>query len=288
MASTDPDTRRRVRAEVNYVRNPPPDGAAPLTFVTEDERRSTMQAVPGHDVWIHDVRGVDTSLDREGFVLVDHPSAVPDFDDIEEDPGVDQRYMDEMTDLLAAVTGAATVVMLGGGKKRYGESATDKLSGLKNARPARYPHADVTDDSGLDLAVGYARGMLGVDLADVERWALFNMWRSTTPPPQDHPLAVCDARTIGRDDGVPVMAVTEIRGGGGELEFATTGYTHNPGHRWCWFRDMTPDEVLVFATHDSDPARPHRVAHTAFTDPSCPPGTPTRASVEIRGLALFD
>ena len=128
---------------------------------------------------------------------------------------------------------------------------------------------------------------LGVDLADVERWALFNMWRSTTPPPQDHPLAVCDARTIGPDDGVPVMAVTEIRGGGGELEFATTGYMHNPGHRWCWFRDMTPDEVLVFATHDSDPARPHQVAHTAFTDPSCPPGTPTRASVEIRGLALF-
>jgi hypothetical protein len=62
---------------------------------------------------------------------------------------------------------------------------------------------------------------------------------------------------------------------------------HNPGHRWCWFRDMTADEVLVFKTHDSDPERAHRVAHTAFTDPTCPPGTPTRASVEIRALALF-
>ena len=288
MAVTEPDARRRVRAEVNYVRNPPPDGAPPLTFVTEDERRSTMQTLPGREVWVHDVRGVDTSLDREGFVLVRHTSAVPDFDEIEEDPAVDQRYVDEMTALLADVTGADRVVMLGAGKKRYGESATDRLSGLKNARPARYPHADVTDDSGLDLAVGYARGLLGVDLADVDRWALFNMWRSTTAPPQDHPLAVCDARTIEPDDGVPVMAVTEIRGGGGELEFATTGYMHSPQHRWCWFRDMTPDEVLVFVAHDSDPARPHRVAHTAVTDPSCPPGTPTRASVEIRGLALFD
>ena len=31
-----------------------------------------------------------------------------------------------------------------------------------------------------------------------------------------------------------------------------------------------------------------RVAHTAFTDPTCPPGAPTRASVEMRALALFD
>jgi hypothetical protein len=50
---------------------------------------------------------------------------------------------------------------------------------------------------------------------------------------------------------------------------------------------MTPNEVLVFKTHDSDPARAHRVAHTAFDDPTCPPGTPARASVEARALALF-
>ena len=43
----------------------------------------------------------------------------------------------------------------------------------------------------------------------------------------------------------------------------------------------------VFTTFDSDPTRPHQVAHTAFTDPGCPPGTPTRASVELRALALW-
>ena len=59
---------------------------------------------------------------------------------------------------------------------------------------------------------GVASLVPGLDLADFGRWALFNMWRSTTPPPQDHPLAVCDARTIRSDDGVPVVAVTEIRG----------------------------------------------------------------------------
>lgn len=291
MAVTDPETGspdagRRVRAPVNYVRNPPPAGAAPLTFVTEDEPRSTMQTRPGRDVWIHDARGAATTLAREGFELVAHRSGIRDFDAIEEDPDVDQRYVDEMAELLAEVTGADAVVMLGPGKKRYGEAATGKLAGLVNAKPARYPHGDVTDASGRDLAAGYARGVLGVGLREFGRWALLNMWRSTTPPPQDHPLAVCDARTIDPDDAVPVVAVTELRGGGA-IEFETTGYLANPAHRWCWFPDMTPDEVLVFTTHDSDPARAHRVAHTAFTDPTCPAGTPTRASVEIRGLALF-
>jgi hypothetical protein len=282
----DTEAQRRVRATINYVRNPPPPGAEPLTFVTEAEERSTMETLPGHEVWIHDVRGEETSLDREGFVLVDHVSAVADFDRIEEDPAVDQQYIDEITTLLAEVSGADRVVMLGGGKKRYGESATEKLAPLKNAKPARYPHGDVTDVSGPEQAAGLVAFVPGLELAEFGRWALFNMWRSTTPPPQDHPLAVCDASTIRAADGVPVIAITEIRGLG-DFEFETTGYLHNPDHRWCFFRDMTPSEVLVFKTHDSDPSRAHRVAHTAFTDPACPPGTPTRASVEMRALALF-
>jgi hypothetical protein len=276
----------RVRADVNYVRNPPPAEAEPLIFVTEDEQRSTMETLPGQAVWIHDLRGANTSLDDEGFVLVRHESSVPDFDDIEEDPGVDQLYIDEMTDLVRDVTGAARVVMLGGGKKRYGESATDKLAPLKNAKPARYPHGDVTDASGPEQARGLASMVAGLELDDFSRWALYNAWRSTSQPPQDHPLAVCDARTVDPADGVPVIAVTEVRGLG-DLEHETTGYLYNPAHRWCYFRDMTPDEVLIFKTHDSDPRRAHRVPHTAFTDPTCPPDTPTRSSVEMRALALF-
>jgi hypothetical protein len=273
-------------ATVNYVRNPPPDGSPPLTFVTEAEEHSTMQTRPGREVWITDLRGQPTSLDVEGFELVEHHSAVADFDCIEEDPLVDQLYVKEISELLIRVTGAKRVVMLGGGKKRYGESATDQLASLKNAKPARYPHGDVTDRSAVEQAEGLAAFTPGLKLPDFERWALFNIWRSTTPPPQDHPLAVCDGRTIGAADGVPVMAVTEIRGVG-EFEFETTGYVYSPHHRWCYFRDMTPDEVLIFKTHETDPARAHRVAHTAFTDPTCPPGTQTRASVEMRGLALF-
>jgi hypothetical protein len=275
-----------VQAEVNYIRNPAGPGVPALTFVTEAEDRSTMQTLPGRLVTMHDLRGIATSLDREGFQLVDHVSAVTDFDDIEENPAVDQLYSDEMAELLRRITEADHVVMLGGGKKRYGEAAKDKLAPLKNAKPARYPHGDVTDESGPIQAVGLLSMVSGLDLADYGRWALFNMWRSTSRPPQDHPLAVCDARTVDPADGVPVVAVTEVRGFG-NIDFETSGYLFNPAHRWCWFRDMTPREVLIFKTHDTDPGRAHRVPHTAFTDPGCPPGTPTRSSVEMRGLALF-
>jgi hypothetical protein len=277
---------RMVEAEVNYIRNPVAPGAPPLTFVTEAEELSTMVILPGQPVWIHDVRGEATSLDEEGFVLVRHTSEVSDFDDIEELPEVDAVYIDEMARLLEGVVGADRVIMLGGGKKRYGEGATDKLARLKNAKPARYAHGDVTDTSGPAQAEGLASMLGGVTLTGFSRWALFNMWRSTTPPPQDFPLAVCDARTIVPADGVTVVAVTEVRGLG-HLEADTTGYIYSPRHRWCYFPDMTPEEVLIFKTHDSEPGRAHRVPHTAFTDPTCPPGNPTRASVEMRALALF-
>jgi hypothetical protein len=281
----EPETQRRVRAEVNYVRNAPPKGAPPLTFVTEAEERSTMVVLPGRSVWIEDLRGIETSLDREGFRLVRHASRVEDFDEIEEQPKVDQAYVDETTDLLREVTGATVIVPLGGGKKRYGEGATEKLAGLKNAKPARYAHGDVTDASAQMQAAGLAQAA-GLDLQEFGRWGLFNLWRVTTPPPQDFPLAVCDARSLRPDDIAPVMAETEIRGVG-MFVFETSGYLYNPAHRWCFFRDMTPQEVLIFKTHDSDPTRARRVAHTAFTDPTCPPGVATRGSVEMRALALF-
>jgi hypothetical protein len=275
-----------VQADVNYIRNPSPAGSEPLTFVTEVQDRSTMETLPGRPVVIYNLRGTKTSLDLEGFALVPHVSSVSKFGDIEEDPATDQLYIGEITQLVTEVTGAAKVVMLGGGKKRYGESADEKLSRLKNGKPARYPHGDVTDVSGPAQAEGLLSFTTDLRLADFPRWALYNVWRSVTPPPQDIPLAVCDARTVDPADGVTVVAVTEIRGHG-TLRFDTTGYLYRPAHRWCYFRDMTPDEVLVFKTHDSDLDRAHRVPHTAFTDPSCPPGTPTRASVEMRALALF-
>ena len=276
-----------VVAEVNYIWNPPPERGEVLEFVTEAEELSTMRTLPGRAVPITNARGLGTELDREGFVLVQHHSPVEDFDLIQVDAAVDQQYVEEITALLARTTGASRVFMLGGGKKRYGESATEKLASLSNAKPARYPHADNTDVSSVELVNMLAAFVPDLDVSHYSRWALYNLWRATTPPPQDFPLAVCDARTLAPSDEVTVKAITE-EVGAGAIRHDTTGYLHNPAHRWYYFPEMTPDEVLVFKAHDTDATRARRVPHTAFTDPTCPAGVPTRASVEMRGLALFD
>lgn len=279
-------TTSSVEAEINYIRNPPPPGGAVLEYVTEDEERNTMVTRPGQPMPITNARGMDTDLEREGFRLVHFPSAVADFHQLQVDPSVDALYVEETAAMLTELVGAARVIMLGGGKKRYGESAVDELAALKNAKPARYPHADNTDASALELARLFEMFVDDLDLGAYRRWAMYNVWRAITPPPQDFPLAVCDARTVSPSDEVTVTAITEELQG--SMVHDTMSYVHNRAHRWYYFPDMTLDEVIVFKSGDSDSAGTVRVAHTAFTDPTCPPGVPTRASVEMRAVAVFD
>ena len=245
-----------------------------------------METLPGRTVRITNARSLESDLDREGFALVPHTSSIVDFDLIQDDPDVDQRYIDEMADLLARVTGASRTFMLGRGKRRYGEGAKDKLAPLPNAKPARYPHADNTDSSATGLVEMVGAFVDGIDLTAYSRYAMYNMWRAVSAPPQDFPLAVCDARTVAPQDEVTVTAIT-LEKDSGAITHDTTGYLYNRAHRWYYYRDMTPEEVLVFKAHDTDRSRSVRVPHSAFTDPTCPAGVQTRASVEIRGLALF-
>jgi len=287
LAVSQARTTSGVEAEINYVRNPPPPGGEALEYVTEAEERSTMVTLPGRPMWIADARDLTTDLDREGFTLVRHVSRVADFHLIQEDTAVDQRYMDETAALLAETTSARRIIMQGGGKKRYGEPASDRLAGLPNAKPARYPHADNTDVSAAELAQLMDTFIGDLDLRRCSRYAMYNVWRAFSPPPQDFPLAVCDAQSITPADEVTVTAITKERSAG-EIIHDTTGYLYSPAHRWHYYPNMTIDEVIVFKSHDSDPAHVRRVPHTAFTDPTCPPGVSTRASVEMRALALFD
>ena len=286
MVASETISHQGVDAEINYIRNPSPPQGDVLRFVTEAEEQSTMETLPGRTVRITNARWLESDLDREGFALVPHRSSIIDFDLIQDDPEVDQCYIDEMTDLLAQVTGASKTFMLGRGKRRYGEGAKDKLSPLSNAKPARYPHADNTHASATGLVEMVGAFVDDIDLTGYSRYALYNMWRAVSAPPQDFPIAVCDARTVASLDEVTVTAIT-VEKDTGEITHDTTGYLYNPAHRWYYYQDMTPEEVLVFKAHDTDPRRSIRVPHSAFTDPTCPAGVPTRASVEMRGLALF-
>jgi hypothetical protein len=64
--------------------------------------------------------------------------------------------------------------------------------------------------------------------------------------------------------------------------------SYNERHRFCWWSDMTPDEVLVFLQYEQGRGQTSTVMHTAFSDPRCPAGTPPRQGIEARAYVFLD
>jgi hypothetical protein len=166
------------------------------------------------------------------------------------------------------------------GIRRFSERSA--LSGsLDNSRPARFAHVDISDPTAAAFAQRAAPP--GRRLA---RFAHYNVWRALSAPPQDVPLAVCDARTVSAAD---LLAADAVFDAPGEPEWSFEGLVlaHAAAHRWHWFPDMHPEEALVFTTHDSEPGRAHCVPHVAFDNPACAPQWAPRVSIEMRALALW-
>jgi hypothetical protein len=129
------------------------------------------------------------------------------------------------------------------------------------------------------------------------RFIASSLWRTFSDPPQDYPLAVCDARSVGRDEGIPntmfiVDRLPDEQTMLGQMENekgapAAAIFHFNPAHRWWYFSGMTRDEVLMFKFHDSDASKALRAPHTAFHDPSFA-NPKTRMSIEFRTFAYFE
>jgi hypothetical protein len=231
-------------------------------------------------VEIEDARLLATppSLGREGFTLRKHVSAVRDFRDSAE---VARVYPEEIAQLVLQVSGADAIVVNPSGVLRFSESSKE-CGTLNNSQPARFIHIDVSDAT----AHAFAERSRPQNGAPLRRFAHYNVWRVISPPPQDVPLAVCDARTLAPADLVAADAVFDMPGKP-EWSFEGLLVHHSTRHRWWYFSSMTRDEALLFKTHDLDPKEPHHVPHSAFNDPSCPAGAAPRASIEMRAIAYW-
>lgn len=260
-----------VKAEVNY--------SAPMTarprFHANDQSGDVLNLDP-QTVEITDGRQCPPTLDREGFALVSHRSKVPDL----RDPQFHNLHKKEIEDLVIKLTGADKAVANSPGVLRFGEKSSESGQ-LNNSRPARFIHIDINDETAAQFAQASAP-----EGANVKRAAHYNIWRVLTPPPQDVPLTICDARTLEPGDLIEADAIFDMKGQP-DWSFTALLVKASPRHRWVWFSDMTPDEVIVFITNDSDPAQPHHVPHSAFNNPLCPPDAPPRASIEMRAIAYW-
>lgn len=266
MAQPPPTTSRHVvSASVNYIASM----SERPRYHANDASRDVLVLDP-REVRITDARSLRQTpmLEREGIALVAHRSAVTDFRDA---TAVAAVHPAEIERLIGERSGADRVVVTSPGVLRFSERSPD-CGRLNNSRPERFVHVDVSD------ATAAAFAERSQSEGRPCRFAHYNVWRALTPPPQDVPLAVCDARSVAGKDLVAADAVFDNPG---------SVVRHNAAHRWLYFANMSPDEVIVFKTYDADPSQPSQVPHSAFDNSTCPPSVAPRASIEMRAIAYW-
>ena len=147
------------------------------------------------------------------------------------------------------------------------------------AKPSRQVHNDHTVNS----APRRVRDHMGADAEELlkHRFGIVNVWRPVRGPVQDSPLALCDARSFTDEDLIASdLVYAHVRGETSRVEY-------NPRHRWYYFSDQQPDEVLFIRVHDSaNDGRARLSFHTSFDNPLTP-GAPPRESIEVRTLVFF-
>jgi hypothetical protein len=273
------DAAPGVSATLNYLA---PGSARNRLYVAPGGHMTTTQYAPRR-VRIANGRPHcdDFGLDRSGFTLLDHRSAVADLGDAAE---LDRVYVNEAADLVRQVTGADEVVSLGWVIRR---SAADK-------RGAQPPAPDVH----VDMHPGRADARLTATAPGgrpFRRAIMTSLWRAFSPPPQDWPLAILDYRSVEDAEGEPNLLlfvdslpdpdnVPDIDDP--DSQPAGSIFAYRPAHRWWYFPDMHAGEALLFKLHDTDHSVAWRAPHTAFHDEDAP-GAHPRESIEIRTIAFF-
>lgn len=228
------------------------------------------------DVTVHDARPVKDmlSLDREGFVLLNHQTAAADLYD---ETIITSVYYPECERLMKEATGARRVVAFDHIVRNAAKAAVNS-SGIK--MPAGRVHNDYTAWS----APRRVRDLMGGEAEELlkHRYAINNVWRPIAGPLLRSPLALCDAETLETEN----LVASELRYPGRIGE--TYAITHNPNQFWCYFPEMRPDEALLIRCFDQARSGPARFsAHSAFDDPQTPANAPPRESIEVRTLVFY-
>lgn len=266
-----------VKAELNYLA---PGGGRPVSYTFEPPAGlpwTTGELAP-KSVAIHDGRSLtalgELSLDRSGFSLLAHRSALADFSD---EAAIRSVYYPESAELLRASTGAEKVVV-------FDHTLRDSANGSRATKTLREPVQRVHNDQTFLSGPRRVRDHLPPDEAAERlkhRFAIINLWRPLATVEQ-LPLALCDARSIAPSDLVPSDLVYPDKVG------ETYSFLPNPEHRWYWFPRLRSDEALLLKIYDSrEDGTARLTAHSAFVHPDTLPDAAPRRSIELRALVFW-
>src|SRR5262245_32252399 len=267
-----------MQADITYTRDTG-EKLVNETFGPNNSPRRMTGSEERHRVEIANGREAhDLALDANGFVLVEHRTAVRDFFDADE---LKRVYYREVEALIGRVAGASRVVVF---DHTLRSGSEDEREAKLIREPVLSAHNDYTEWSGPQRV----RDIMGAEAEKLleRRFAIIQVWRAAyvnaVDPIRSNPLAMADARSVAPDD----LLVAERRYPGRVGQ--TYRLKYSPRHRWFYFPEMRRDEAIVFKVYDSaKDGRARFTPHTSFDDPATPPGAPPRQSIEARALAFF-
>ncbi len=270
---------KSVSANFNYTL----DNGVPPEIYFYDLPQGVTARGPGDDPHVMPVadswdRAGKISLDREGFALREFRSP---FSSWEDDQAIRAEFYDEVISFLQAEVGAKRVIVFDHTiRAKRNESQQTAETTTTQRAPVMLVHCDYTPNSGpvrvRQLLPSEADTLLS------RRVAFYNFWKPLKRRVEERPLAMCSVTSSDENDFL-TMAL-RYRERTGEIYVMR----HSPRHDWCYFPHMTPDQVVLLKTYDSETdGRARFVGHSAFEDPTSPADAPFRESIEIRTIAFF-
>lgn len=271
-----------VIGELNYLTSPeervftymynPPEGNAQGNCVYTSKNTT-----------IRDARRLSQSisLNQQGFQLYAAPSRVTDFYDEEE---IKRVYYPETAHWLSQITGASDTLVFDHMIRKREAGRTPMTFGRhdvgSNTGVAGRVHNDYSEQSGRSKLAMVVNDP--ARLASIDRYCIINIWRPVNHPVMDTPLALCDAQTVSTLD----LVCCEVRRPDRQGEIYLVRYS--PRHRWYFYPDMAPAEILLIKQFDSQLNGIARMTpHSAFDLPEIPEGSPLRESIEMRCLVIY-
>ncbi|MFT6371872.1 MAG: hypothetical protein ACJAZT_000602 [Gammaproteobacteria bacterium] len=239
------------------------------------------RALIEHPVEVEDARlqadkvGQKYGLDTGDTILLKHQTQVFNFFDAQQ---LKLVYEAEVASLLLSTTVANRVHCFD-----HTVRASDPMTReqQQSREPSTLVHNDYTANSGLKCL--HESLPHEAEALSKKRFQIINLWRPLVDPVESFPLAFCDSSSIAEVD----LVDTERRSPShiGELILVT----YNPAHRWYYFPNMHPGEVLLFKTYDSFVAgRRGCGVHTAIDINNHAGAKKPRESIETRAFLFFD
>ncbi|MCJ1246226.1 hypothetical protein MMC30_003432 [Trapelia coarctata] len=248
----------------------------------EDQRTDNLVFKNGEPETMHDIRGNESrfTLNQNGFAICRHVTKMVDFSDEE---AIKTIYLPEIEAMIKdKVDGVDQVHVFDYRIRKNKPINKDRVNvadKMQHLLPAQHAHCDQSPAGALGRLRRHCPSE--ADYLLQGRMRIINVWRPIHHTVTDHPLALCDSRTVGYEDLVEADHITRQYAGKAMYGMYDTR------HKWYYLNRQSPEEVTFIKIFDSDPdVEAHFCMHAAFRHTNVSANSLPRESIEIRTLVF--